>query len=84
MQFRLGAKERMLNSKLRDLLIMPVQRLPRYVMLLHELNSKTKADHPDAKDLANAEAQMKVNDLSSSFFFFIEIKNNRIIYLFIN
>ena len=55
----LEAKERMLNCKLRDLIAMPVQRLPRYVMLLQELKDKTKAEHPDFGDLCKSVDTMR-------------------------
>jgi hypothetical protein len=54
-----GATERMHGIALRDLLIMPVQRLPRYVMLLEQLCVRTLPTHPDAAALANAARVMK-------------------------
>lgn len=42
------------NKALDDLLIMPVQRVPRYKLLLAELCEKTPPTHPDAKDLQQA------------------------------
>jgi hypothetical protein len=39
------------NKSLDDLLIMPVQRVPRYKLLLTELYEKTPKNHPDYKDL---------------------------------
>lgn len=39
---------------LRDLLITPVQRLPRYVLLLSELISHTEETHPDYAELDKA------------------------------
>jgi hypothetical protein len=41
------------------LLIMPVQRLPRYVLLLKDLKRKTKDEHPDFQDLKTAIRKMK-------------------------
>lgn len=35
------------NLDLEDYLIKPVQRLPKYVLLLKLLVKKTEADHPD-------------------------------------
>jgi hypothetical protein len=54
-----GATERMHGIALRDLLIMPVQRLPRYVMLLEQLCARTPVTHPDALALGNAARVMK-------------------------
>ena len=36
---------------LENLLIMPVQRLPRYNLLLRDLLKQTKDDHPDYEGL---------------------------------
>ena len=49
-------------------LIMPIQRLPRYELLLNELAGKTKKSHPDAASLSSVAAAMgttnaRVNDL---------------------
>jgi len=41
-------------KSLEDLLIMPVQRVPRYKLLLTELYEKTPKNHPDFKDLQHA------------------------------
>jgi len=43
---------------LRDLLIVPVQRIPRYVILLEELARYTDPKHPDYKDLTMALEKM--------------------------
>lgn len=43
-----------LKLTLGDFLIMPVQRIPRYVMLLKELLKHTPNDHPDYADLVSA------------------------------
>jgi len=40
-----------LGPNLQSLLIMPVQRMPRYALLLKELLAKTAADHPDFENL---------------------------------
>jgi hypothetical protein len=42
-----------------SILIMPVQRIPRYILLLQELFNHTPRSHPDAKLLAIALAEMK-------------------------
>ena len=39
--------------------IMPVQRLPRYVLLLQDLVKHTNAWHEDYKNLSDAQAQMQ-------------------------
>ena len=39
-------------------LIMPVQRIPRYILLLTELKKYTPADHPDADAVDAALAQL--------------------------
>jgi len=41
------------------LLIMPVQRIPRYVLLLQDLKSKTPEQHPDLELLKAAIASME-------------------------
>jgi hypothetical protein len=38
---------------------MPVQRLPRYVLLLQDLVKHTNAWHEDYKNLSDAQAQMQ-------------------------
>ncbi len=48
------ADPRCKGLELRSFLIMPVQRIPRYKMLLAELDSRTDDDHPDAADVARA------------------------------
>jgi len=47
---------------LKDFLIMPAQRIPRYLMLLSDLLRKTPEDHPDYSDLI--EAKKKFSELS--------------------
>eukprot|EP01095_Lingulamoeba_sp_RSL-Kostka_P017853 TRINITY_DN9529_c0_g2_i1.p1 TRINITY_DN9529_c0_g2~~TRINITY_DN9529_c0_g2_i1.p1 ORF type:complete len:247 (+),score=57.52 TRINITY_DN9529_c0_g2_i1:3-743(+) len=47
------------NLSLESFLIMPVQRVPRYVMLLTDLLKNTWNDHPDHEDLKQALAKMK-------------------------
>ena len=39
---------------LKSHLILPVQRIPRYKMLLHELAKRTEHKHPDAADIEKA------------------------------
>jgi hypothetical protein len=55
----LGATERMVGTSLRDLMINPVQRLPRYVMLLEQVCKFTPNDHPDCAPLQRAAALMR-------------------------
>jgi len=45
---------------LTDFLIMPVQRIPRYVMLLESLLKATPVDHPDRTDLSEAFKKMSL------------------------
>lgn len=47
------------RTRLPSLLIKPIQRLPRYVMLLRELVSLTPQTHKDAEPLAAALAKMQ-------------------------
>jgi len=44
---------------LEGLLIQPVQRIPRYILLLGELHRKTPDNHPDKQNLADAIAGME-------------------------
>ncbi|PRP74427.1 hypothetical protein PROFUN_06556 [Planoprotostelium fungivorum] len=53
-----GEKE---NPSLQTLLITPVQRLPRWVLLLRELLRKTPPEHPDFDDIT--EAQTKISEI---------------------
>lgn len=39
---------------LKDFLIMPIQRIPRYVLLLQQLKSKTDENHEDYEDISKA------------------------------
>ena len=43
---------------LKSYLIMPVQRIPRYKMLLSELASRTEDEHPDAADVLKAKEKI--------------------------
>jgi len=42
-----------------DLLIIPIQRIPRYVLLLEQLLKKTRKDHPDKATLEEAVVRLK-------------------------
>jgi len=42
-----------------SLLIMPIQRLPRYILLLEDLKKHTKEDHPDSTELVTAITTIK-------------------------
>jgi Leucine-rich repeat (LRR) protein len=44
---------------LKSLLIMPVQRIPRYQLLLSSLIKNTEKDHPDYKNLCDANVEME-------------------------
>eukprot|EP00026_Physarum_polycephalum_P001960 Phypoly_transcript_01964.p1 GENE.Phypoly_transcript_01964~~Phypoly_transcript_01964.p1 ORF type:complete len:979 (+),score=142.50 Phypoly_transcript_01964:32-2968(+) len=57
--FALDAKDKCKRLDLSDLLLMPVQRLPRYVLLLESLIKKTPEDHADFQLLRNALALIK-------------------------
>merc|ERR1712000_563880 len=50
----LETSEKLLQVNLRELLIMPVQRLPRYVMLMETLTERTPEDNPDRVLLTTA------------------------------
>jgi hypothetical protein len=47
------------KNNIGDLLIMPVQRLPRYQLLLEGLMKYTPVDHSDFKSLAEAMQQIR-------------------------
>ncbi|KAL6075687.1 RhoGEF domain containing protein [Balamuthia mandrillaris] len=47
------------RNNLNSFLIMPVQRIPRYVLLLRDLVSNTYVEHPDWEDLNHALEKMK-------------------------
>ncbi|KAJ3278413.1 hypothetical protein HK104_002359 [Borealophlyctis nickersoniae] len=55
------AKQNPLHSQisLQAFLILPVQRLPRYVLLADELLSRTPPEHPDYANLSQAAADIK-------------------------
>merc|ERR1712137_545842 len=44
---------------IKDYLIMPIQRIPRYQMLLHELVKATWASHADIQNLVQAQAKVQ-------------------------
>lgn len=46
-------------SVFEDFLILPVQRIPRYILLLEALNRKTSAGHPDKLNLHEAIIKLK-------------------------
>lgn len=57
-------------------MILPVQRIPRYTLLLQELVKKTWEDHPDHGDLIQAQQKMKsiaeyINEVRVSVRFFL-------------
>eukprot|EP01094_Clydonella_sp_ATCC50884_P014436 TRINITY_DN2487_c0_g2_i3.p1 TRINITY_DN2487_c0_g2~~TRINITY_DN2487_c0_g2_i3.p1 ORF type:complete len:462 (-),score=132.77 TRINITY_DN2487_c0_g2_i3:52-1332(-) len=47
------------DTRLHHLLIQPVQRVPRYVLLLQDLVKKTGDDHPDRQQLEKALSEIK-------------------------
>lgn len=47
---------------------MPIQRIPRYVLLLEDLTLKTPTDHLDYRDLASACIKLKVFVVKELFF----------------
>ncbi|MES1917568.1 MAG: hypothetical protein MHM6MM_009279, partial [Cercozoa sp. M6MM] len=55
------AREPLTLSGLRRLMIAPVQRLPRYILLLSELLRHTASDHADYGDLQAAVALLRTN-----------------------
>ena len=48
------ATEEMKDTNLASLMVMPVQRIPRYLLLLQEMYKRTADDHPDKKPLRRA------------------------------
>jgi hypothetical protein len=55
-----GLKQKVIGGRdFFDFLIMPIQRVPRYVLLLSELLKYTPPDQPDHEDLKSALAMMK-------------------------
>eukprot|EP00013_Stygamoeba_regulata_P004064 CAMPEP_0177640894 /NCGR_PEP_ID=MMETSP0447-20121125/6786_1 /TAXON_ID=0 /ORGANISM="Stygamoeba regulata, Strain BSH-02190019" /LENGTH=1125 /DNA_ID=CAMNT_0019142995 /DNA_START=207 /DNA_END=3585 /DNA_ORIENTATION=+ len=51
------------GQKLHNYLIMPIQRIPRYVLLLTDYQRRTRQDHPDYKLLG--EAAEKINTIAN-------------------
>ncbi|EFA75689.1 RhoGEF domain-containing protein [Heterostelium album PN500] len=47
------------NQQLRDLIIIPVQRIPRYVLLLEEMVKVTEQSHPDRTQLVQSLSKMQ-------------------------
>jgi RhoGEF domain len=58
-----SASERAKNMDINSFLIMPVQRIPRYALLLSNLLKYTREDHPDHQALS--EAVTKVKDVAN-------------------
>eukprot|EP01084_Bolivina_argentea_P122331 216774_1 len=55
------------NLPLESLIILPIQRMPRYKMLLEEIIKHTDISHPDLKQLKNALQKISdVNDVINS------------------
>ena len=61
---------------LKSFLIMPVQRIPRYKMLLHELAKRTPCEHPDADDIKKA--TMAISRVASQINQSIKQQENRL------
>lgn len=53
-QFQQKMRKKFKNLGLTDLIIMPVQRIPRYKLLLQEIVKRTESDHPDFNGLKEA------------------------------
>ncbi|KAN0012073.1 hypothetical protein ACTFIU_000295 [Dictyostelium citrinum] len=47
------------HQQLRDLIIIPVQRIPRYVLLLEEMCKVTETSHPDHQQLSQSLTKMQ-------------------------
>ncbi|GAM27886.1 hypothetical protein SAMD00019534_110620, partial [Acytostelium subglobosum LB1] len=47
------------NQRLNDLIIIPVQRIPRYVLLLEQMAKVTEASHPDRAQLVQGLAKVQ-------------------------
>jgi hypothetical protein len=47
------------RQSLDSFLIMPVQRIPRYILLLSELKKHTPSDHPDYPKITEAWTSMQ-------------------------
>ena len=73
-QFQQQNREKFDNLSLSDLIILPVQRIPRYKLLVQEIVKRTDEKHPDYEGLKqaltlieqiNAENNEKLRDLES-------------------
>jgi hypothetical protein len=63
-----------MNAMLDSLLIAPVQRIPRYILLLRDLIKSTAVDHPDYKNLCASLALMQeVADHSNNIKYLFQI-----------
>ena len=49
------------NEPFSSLIIMPVQRMPKYVLLIHEIFKATPEWHPDYQQLIEAEKKLKID-----------------------
>jgi len=47
------------GQTLQSLLIMPIQRIPRHVLLLKELRKNTEQEHPDSKHIDEAQEKLR-------------------------
>ena len=68
LDFFLSLQEEAEGDKLPSFLILPIQRLPRYILLLQELKKNTKADDPTLPDLKDALTSLRLiaNEINSS------------------
>merc|ERR1719230_119683 len=55
----LDYSETLKNQNLQSYLILPVQRIPRYVLLLQDLLETTPSDHEDYPNIKNALREME-------------------------
>ena len=53
------AKQEKRALDLKDLLIMPIQRIPRYLLLLQELLKRTDKSHPDYENISKSISHIK-------------------------
>nr|AAQ18153.1 guanine nucleotide exchange factor [Entamoeba histolytica] len=68
-QIRNNAPDEYKNFELTSFLITPIQRIPRYKLLLNDLLKHTPQNHPDFKDLSNgfnivSQVAISVNEFS--------------------
>ena len=59
MQWKQAQEMKLGGMTLQSLLIMPVQRVPRYILLLRDLFKHTWSEHPDYANLQQAASQME-------------------------